>query len=184
MFHFNIDSNCLPSPAIPQQYIFCWKFNCRNPMQKPQTIYLNILISFRRNAMIDHLSFWDWVNYLEDSNLLPLWNWWDIHMSFGCLRALGSKCLWRSGMLKRLLREGLPLPAKYDSKTWLFQIRSSPSDSQDVCCWVTPTPLSPHMGSCLSALVLSQVTLRGLGRPWHEIHWHWWTWLLIHEISI
>lgn len=118
MFRFNIDSNCLPSPAIPQQYIFCWKFNCRNPMQKPQTIYLNILISFRRNAMIDHLSFWDWVNYLEDSNLLPLCNWWDIHMSSGCMRALGSNCLWRSGMLKRLLREGLPLPAKYDSKTW------------------------------------------------------------------
>lgn len=57
MFCFNIDTEWLPFPAVPKQYIFGWKFNGRNPIQKPQAIYLNILISFRRNVVIDHLSF-------------------------------------------------------------------------------------------------------------------------------
>lgn len=97
---------CLHFPVNPEQYIFCWKVNSWKPMQKPQAIYLNILISFRRNATIDRLSSWDWMNYLEDSNLLLLQNWWNIHMSSGCMGALESKLSLKELNAKKITEGG------------------------------------------------------------------------------
>lgn len=153
MFCFNIDPECLPFPVIPKQYIFCWKFNCRNPIQKPQAIYLNILISFRRNAMIDHLSFWDWVNYLEDSNLLLLCNWWDIHMSSDCTRALGCKLSLKEWDAKKIIEGG----SAFTSKVSLQGLTCSQSEPPPVMAGMPATPIPPslHTESCLPALILS-----------------------------
>lgn len=64
---------------------------------------------------------------------IPIYCFYPTDGIFTCLLATwglwGPSCLWRSGMLKRLLREGLLLPAKYKSKAWLAQNQSLPQ------CW-------------------------------------------------
>lgn len=87
---------------------------------------------------------------------------------FTCLLAAwglwGPNCLWRSGMLKRLSREGLPLPHGITPRPDFLQIRASPQWWPG--CLLLRGSDSPllHTEFCLPARILSQVTWKGLGK--------------------
>lgn len=81
-------------------------------------------------------------------------------MSSGCRRDLESKLPLKKWDAKRITEpaggRGVCLyQQSMTPRLDFLQIRASPSDSQDVCCRVTPISLSPHMESCLAALILS-----------------------------